>query len=415
MTYREKLKKYKEQSLSKEEMKEIEDEIEKYEAISDYLYEQETIPDLEGLLTESKSPQQKGKSLEEPEENFVELVNHSIQRAFLHLGVVVLSISLVIVLFIQFALPHIVSLFYYDPSAKRGTYGNQMSLDMTVYSELFLPCMKRDSVTVEDQGYGNYDISINQTVTYTRQFINVSGEIRRGKLRLFDNNVLKEPTSNAFAWYQVGGDRSKTLEELLQPLGNEHINMCAAGEPEEALGTIQNLDDREKYIGYVSLNQLMDYESFIAYLEKYENLAGSWCAVQTEEWEQDRMFRASNIGFSCSLDYSIELGYDYDKTRYPELFLWEAEEGETFEQLEECIKSEPYMTTHFVSLLNYLADQKAFCDMMEKEPQRLKEVAQYISSHGLDVYGFAAIMNKETMLMLSEQPEIYEIYVQNIP
>ncbi|CVI68493.1 hypothetical protein NDGK_01227 [Clostridiales bacterium CHKCI001] len=413
MTYQEKLKIYQSGGLSEEERKEVEYEIEKYEAISNYLYEQESVPSLDELLLNPEGSDEKEETLEKKEINFAELVNHSIHRAFRRLGIIIVTVSLAIVLFIQFALPHIVSMFYYDPSAKNGTYGNQMSLDMAVYSELFLPCMRRDTVVVEDNGYGNYDISINQTATYTGQFINVSGEIKRGKLKLFDTNILKEPTENAFAWYQVDGDKTKTLEELLQPTGNEHINMCAAGEPEEALKIIQELDDREKYIGYVSLNQLMDYESFMKYMENYDNLGSLWCAVQTEEWTDEHMFRASNIGFSCDLDWSTQLSYD--EMIYPELILWQSEENMKWDKIEENIREEQYMTTHFTSLLNYLSDQKEFCSMMGKEPQALKEIVKYVSNYGLEVYGFAAIMSKQLMLELSEQPEIYEIYVQKIP
>ena len=186
MTYQEKLKIYQSGGLSEEERKEVEYEIEKYEAISNYLYEQESVPSLDELLLNPEGSDEKEETLEKKEINFAELVNHSIHRAFRRLGIIIVTVSLAIVLFIQFALPHIVSMFYYDPSAKNGTYGNQMSLDMAVYYELFLPCMRRDTVVVEDNGYGNYDISINQTATYTGQFVNVSGEIKRGKLiRIF--------------------------------------------------------------------------------------------------------------------------------------------------------------------------------------------------------------------------------------
>ena len=52
MTYRELLELYKAGELELEQRKRIEKDIEKQEAISDYLYEQEGIPSLEDIFAE---------------------------------------------------------------------------------------------------------------------------------------------------------------------------------------------------------------------------------------------------------------------------------------------------------------------------------------------------------------------------
>lgn len=65
---------------------------------------------------------------------------------------------------------------------------------------------------------------------------------------------------------------------------------CAAGTPEDAKETLENLVPGEKYIGYVSLNHIMGYATFMAYLEKQEDLGGIWCAVDTGQYEEDRFF-----------------------------------------------------------------------------------------------------------------------------
>ena len=46
MTYRQILDKYKKNALPEEKQKEVAADIEKYEAISDYLYEESEIPDI---------------------------------------------------------------------------------------------------------------------------------------------------------------------------------------------------------------------------------------------------------------------------------------------------------------------------------------------------------------------------------
>ena len=75
MTYREKLKEYQEGNLSEEETKKVEEEIEKYQAISDYLFESEEIPELQDLLAEDQHQEQ----------DFVMLVNQSIKLSLIHI------------------------------------------------------------------------------------------------------------------------------------------------------------------------------------------------------------------------------------------------------------------------------------------------------------------------------------------
>ena len=82
---------------------------------------------------------------------------------------------------------------------------------MAVYSEVFLPGKRRVSVEAESKGYGKYNITVNQTSSFTRNLTDVSGEIVRGKLRYYDNNILKTPVSNAFAYSNLVGKEENTL------------------------------------------------------------------------------------------------------------------------------------------------------------------------------------------------------------
>ena len=56
MTYRELLKLYQEGKLDEEQKQEVEQSVEKQEAISEYLYEKEEIPGLEALHEEEAPP-----------------------------------------------------------------------------------------------------------------------------------------------------------------------------------------------------------------------------------------------------------------------------------------------------------------------------------------------------------------------
>ena len=403
MTYREKLKEYQEGNLSEEETKKVEEEIEKYQAISDYLFESEEIPELQDLLAENQHEEQ----------DFVMLVNQSIKKAFRKLGCIILAVALAVLLFLQFLLPHLVSTVYYDPGKKNGEYNNQMSLDMAVFSELFLPGKRREKVSVVDKGYGDYEINIMQHASYNGSFTNTAGEIKKGKIRFYDDSAIRRPTGNAFAWSGAPGDGSKPLDEILTD-GTDV--QCAAGTPEDAKETLENLVPGEKYIGYVSLNHIMDYETFMAYLEKQEDLGGIWCAVDTGQYEEDHFF-AGNIGFTCDLEFSSDL--EWDEETYPELILWNPkvveERGE--DELQEKMKTEEFMKTHVCSMMNYMADQSQFYEMMgggSFTRLGLENAVEHIQKEGIRIYGYAAVMDKDKALELNSQEEVYEIYVENL-
>ena len=113
---------------------------------------------------------------------FIEMVNRSIRRAFRRMGLTILAAACVLILFVQFCLPTIVSCFYYNPAKNIGDKDyaiSKMSRDMAVYSEVFLPGKRRGSVQVEAKGYGNYNITVNQTSSFTGSLTDVSGEITR--------------------------------------------------------------------------------------------------------------------------------------------------------------------------------------------------------------------------------------------
>lgn len=411
MTYRELLELYKSGELELEQRKKVEKDIERQEAISDYLYEQEDIPELTGILEEKEQAQN------DVDSEFIKLVNRSIRRAFRRLGITVFAAAVVLILLVQFCLPNFVSRFYYNPAKNIGNKDystNQMSRDMAVYSELFLPGKRRLSVQAESKGYGKYNITVNQTSSLTGTMTDVSGEIIRGKLRYYDNNILRKPVSNAFVYSNLVVKEGNTVDDNLKYTkkyfkmkDNEEVNMCAAGSKEQSQETLRNLDSQKMYIGYVSLDKIMTYEAFKKYIDK-QDMSEVWCAVQVLD---------ENIGFVCNPSYTSAISWDNKK--YPNLLPGcnpdDMNKEDYWTTMEKNLQKESYARQHFVSLLNYLADQKQFLSMMEENntnytPDRLREMASYIKKNGLKIYGFATITDKDTLLKLSKQSEVYEIY-----
>ena len=223
MTYRELLHLYKQGKLDTEKKKQVEAEIEKQDAISEFLYEEGEIPDFSDLEKgedcfnnlddknqkaewqdskidgniEKRQGNLQSKREDDFNEQFIKEIRHSIRKAFIKMGTIVGTVVLLLVFCAVFILPKAVSKFYYDPNEAAGAYEGmtttRMSLDLSVYSELYLPGNYRDQVNAVSRGYGEYDIVIPQTYTWTGKFTSVSGRLVRCKLTLYDNNILSRP------------------------------------------------------------------------------------------------------------------------------------------------------------------------------------------------------------------------------
>lgn len=374
MTYRELLELYRNGKLPEDKRRELEAEIEKQDAISEYLYEEAEIPDL-SFDGESEASQ--------GDDPLADTIKKSIRLAFVRTGVIVGAAVLAIVLFVVFALPKLVSNFYYDPTevVAEGEYSrtDRMSLDMAVFSEMYLPGSYRDTVIAEPRGYGAYDINIMQTSSFDGRFTNVSGKLERGKLTLYDTNTLRMPCGNAF----------------VQPERVE--DMGAAGTQQEAFALLEKLDKNESYQGFVSLADVTDYASFYKWFDGLELDAYElWCAVYDDD---DAMMWGPNIGFS-PMNSGRLLNWDNDT--YPELSLL----GETMANEYDA----ELMKTHFISMLKYLRDNGEIAEMMGVDGLGYDALIENIESDGLNICGFAIIAKPDTLIELSRDPAVSYIY-----
>lgn len=398
MTYHELIRLYKTGKLDDAVKQQVEADIERQEAISEYLFEMEEIPELKDLTElEQKTDRQEtgvaeivgtGEKMEE--DQFVKMVRASIRKAFVKMGVCVGAVLLGVILFILFALPGIVDAFYYQPDkiATEGEYSqtNQMSLDFSVYSELFLPGKYRNNVAVNSRGYGEYDITIIQNASFTGSFYNVAGRVERNELRLYDVNLLTRPTGNAF-------DRKKA------GLESKYIGMGAAGSWKQAHERLQTLAADEYVTAYVTLPETLSYAEFAAWYDALEiETAGVWCAVPmvTES--------GYDVNEIIGFDYGASgVCLNFDREKYPYLSLLDAGMDAFPENNPEI------MQTHFVSMLHYMADQKEFCKMIGADAYYLdwEKFAESVETYGLHVYGFVTRAKPDALLELMEKEDCY--------
>lgn len=387
MKYREMLALYDKKELPEELQKKVEQDIERQDAISEYLFEKED------LFKEVHVEYEKSEEQDQTE-RFAGMIKQSIRKAFIKMGVITGITVIVIVCLILFVFPKMVSLFYYNPGKEIFENTNQMSLDLRVYTELKIPGYVRDNVVVRDNGYGNYDINIYQNVSYNGKFTNIAGNLNKGNLNLYDMNLLNPPTGNAFAWFQVEDWKEQSLREI-EETGKDMF--FSAGSREQAIEALQGLEENIKYVFYATLDEMMTYDEFVNFTNNKDAHA-DWCAVYTGG-------RIQNLGFQCNLLSSCNL--EWDKEEYPELIVWDKDE-ET-QSLEKKIEDTEVMQTHFESMLSYMGEQEQFLNMMKEEREVYPDAAEYIEENGMLIYGYSGIATKEELLAMNEWSEIYVI------
>ncbi|MBQ6797367.1 MAG: anti sigma factor C-terminal domain-containing protein, partial [Clostridia bacterium] len=299
MTFREIIKLYKEGTLPEEEKAALEAEIEKHEAISDYLFDDADIPGFEPV--ESEGDTQSNKT-DKDSEKFTAVINASIRRAFVRTGIIVGSVVLAAVLAVIFVLPGFVSLFYYNPDEVVGIseYGfetERLDLDLSVYTELFLPTKYRNEAIIEAEGYGEYNIVIPQISSSTGRHLSVSGKLTRGELLMYDPNFFVQAPVNAFV---INSDDY----HLFSGTG-------AAGSSSDAFAALEELSDGTYYSAYFSLKELTEYEDFYKWYSSRDLPCSElWCGVYTSNISTDHLGFCPELSGKC---------IDWDRETYPRL------------------------------------------------------------------------------------------------
>ncbi len=393
MTYRELLELYKSGKLDENRKKEIEADIEKQDAISEYLFDESKIPGLDDLSTTESSTET------EADEKFISYVQKSIRKAFIKAGTITGAVVLAIILFVIFVLPDFVSLFYYSPAKIiEDEYSiNQMSLDMAVYTDMFMPGDYRDAVIAEDLGYGKYRIKIWQHQSIDGNFENVDGIIERNKLILYDSDSLRLPNFNIF----VPG---REIMGSVATDGDTGERIGLNGTRKEADKAIEELDESKYYRVYVTLKDMMAYEDFYKWFVKFGIPDYYlWCAVGA--CDETGMIISPNMGFNVLPGGTC---FRWDKEKYPYLSLTD------LDGVVEDAGNGEIMKTHFISMLSYLRDNDDIVKMMNTGDVDFDSIIESVEKDGLNIYGFFVVAQKKDILKLREQPEVTYIGTENL-
>ena len=377
MTYREKLEQYRRGELNPRQAEEVRAELEKYEAMGDFLFEEEAAPEAAFFGAPSEEEMQPAR--------FTEEIRKTVRRTFWRLGLTVGAVVLALCLLLTFVLPHVVDRFYYDPTEPSELWSEQlahhprMDLDLAVWTDLFRPCGYRDDTSARPLGYGRYVITFHNSGSSLERLNAVSGLLTRDQLTLFDPNAISNRG--------ITLDTPDSLGETAEERAEFKSAMFRFAE--------EYWEENEECFGYVTLAEPMPYE------ELYR-----WCVDYGYSGKERLWFHVyADIGlrFSTGLGFHVnrrgKLWSDSVSDRYPNLVL---DSGWMFE-------TEP-VQQHFLSLLQYTLDHPDFTKIMGTwEETILTDTRDYVDEHGLMIQGFAFQGSKDDFMKLEEEPLIGSI------
>lgn len=330
-------------------------------------------------------------------ERFTRQINREIKKTFVKIGLCSGACVLVIVLFLIFGLSPLMNVFFYDPTE---------------------PVWEAD-----DNDYAPERLSVDLGV-YTELLMplnkyNSTISLKQGFGRYYF-------TANKVAWYNDVENSNKTIageisrsklqiftpDVLERPAGNvmgltddaNRDSVMYGTSPEDALAEIKSQSGGKKLIkAYVTFSKDISLGDTCRLLEDYDTF-GSWLGVRLPD---------NRMGYGFTIDTSGAIFEDCKiNEKYPSLLFNE----ESFTTGDYKSKEmEKYFRNHFVSMIKYLSDNKRFADMIDDTNEfgsiDADGIEKYLRKHGLKIYGVATYADRDTLIDMYSDPAVYGILI----
>ena len=364
MTFRELLEKYKNQTATPEERKQVEAELEKYNALTEYLLEQDV--DMEGEdLTGHQEELQK------------------IDRSMKKRGRRIIAIAVVIACVVMGALtafqPAISKIIWYDPTEQDfEQISYDISCHLAVLAELTMPEVQMESVRITEQGWGKYNLQVQQREWSSGEYLWEDGTVTRGKIQL-KSNVYQYSAINAFS------------------RGTAEFGSNVMTESAEAKAALADLPEYLKMEAYVSLGKDWTMEELENFAAQQDGYLG-WVGVRTSPEDQQ---------------FLPLMGFDADSSGY----IWDhVDEAYPFYELSmhEDVPLAEAWERHFLALLQYSIDHGDFYARLNQSNNHgstCQMVQEYVTENGVKTYGFLYYGTPAEMRKLLENEDVEGIYV----
>lgn len=383
MTFRELLEKYKEGTLTEEEKELIENELEKNEAINDYLAEK---LDLTSSFTSNEEIQS-------------DMTTKKVRKTVANKLYKVVALSVIIVFAILFSVKYVISPLvasrYYNPAKHTMEKDNaDFFYDLRALNELVHPGYGITYASAKDNGFGNYTLTFEANNIFTQERLPYSGDLKKdepyGIYDYFSNNTT-------VLYNGIWAD----------PKNNESYKKMdfEKQETKKRINHLKELPDTSYVSAYMLLDKELTLEELSELMYKYESISFNWVAVRVSD-EKITLpigFRINPYGDGIIDDIS------YYKD-YPALVL------NDFYYNDPDSSNGPLLgyRKHFLSLLKYLSDHNDAAQALTHYDLDFDQYLDYVENNGINVYGLLVFGSPEDLVALYENEKIQTINIDNV-
>ena len=394
MNFKDILEKYRNNTASEEEKELVKQEIEKTRLINEYLVEND---DFElGLDSDVE---------EDPRE--IKKITSKISKNRRKVITTSAAVAIFIIIVFQTLLAPLLNTFFYNPQGNsyKGTYRDDMTIQLDVFSRLHFPDHYTHGIMVENTGIGKYSFTALQVnklrgenrLRFQDEFI--TGTINRNRLEFDFNFYTKFAPINIFTLYK-------------SPFG--YLYDIRAIEQQQ-LETIQKIRDLPSHVylsAYISFERDLSMEEFSKiYKEFYnKNLFINWVAVREVEGPGHR---GPLVGFAPP---GAEPWFQDIETEYPYLNI------STYVHSKDGTVEPEVFEKHFKELLKFQLDNISFLDMVKNNDivtgygfrRYYESTLDYVNENGVYTYGIKVQGDPESILLLTELEAFEYIMMDDI-
>lgn len=396
MNFKDLLDRYKKGIASEEEKKLVEQELEKYEAIENYLTESLDVEflgreELTSIDVDLKETTQLKKS-----------VNKRLRK------VIFISVAMVVLLYfvIFYVISGIVDLVYYNPIATTQSEDKAYPFpdfyyDMQAYVSLNMPGYSfLTSIVHEQNGFGKYELRYFLRNLFTNDETSYSINLSRGRAYSGMDGIY---SNNNLFWLWQG------FEKIQHPLSlntdekdTENTSSNVTNLRDEVMK--QQNDETLRYLNelnplsYISMSIVfhddLDMEEFYKLNKDYPSLNFKWVGIRTvapgTRWSDNQPMHL--IGFNPNFNDEASSYNRPDSDKYPFFYLGYSEilNGSYLSEEEFTKAHIKAYEKHFYSRLKYLADRNEFVEIFDYNYYKTdfyKQALAYIDEHGVNSYG----------------------------
>lgn len=377
MKYKDLLKKYKEGLVSEEEKLIVEQDIEKYEAIEEYLSNiiDDELVDLTELTSIEKNTDETLKLKKSVNKRLRKLVFSSVATVLTLLFAVFFVVS-----------PFIDTLYYNPSKISVGKADKDIDFDLKAITELNMPGYTVSTTHVERQRFGTYDIDYFYRNTFNNNDYNVSSKIKRGEIYTTNKDILD--SNFIFIDVQIPIRERKYIEEQKEEVLN-HIKQLNPVSYVSAALTFEN---------DLTMEELYNLES------KYSKVRFIWAGIRTDSSDKETM---DSIGIQLNGD-GVHLDDDIEEKYKAFTILKWLVNPVGSSNSDKPLKAQAY-ELHYKSLLQYVIDREEAVNVIERRPWKnefYQSALKYAEDYGVKTYGVLVYAEARDLIELVENEKI---------